>query len=353
METACAFCNSIETVAKQESRDIMADLAHGELAPIYCLHGSERFLVDRCLTSIRKAVLGRDDVGASDSFDHDVFDLKDTPLSQVIGAARTLPMFSKRRLVVAQGIDTVKADALDPLVKYLADPNPRACLVLLGDKVDGRLRAFTALRKAGFLHEFGRLKDRELVAWLAGEAKRRGFTIEQAAVQALAAAAGPDLGRVAQALEQVSLFANGTITGQHVEAMIPDSRERGVFELTRAIGTGDVRQSLRLLSNMLRNREPALKIQFMLMRQLRQIWRAKELSAASVPRGEIAAAVGIAPFFLDDVLVPAARMSTAALKRSFMLLYQADRSLKSSRLDPEVQMMRLVRKLAEDAAPRR
>jgi hypothetical protein len=52
---------------------------------------------------------------------------------------------------------------------------------------------------------------------------------------------------------------------------------------------------------------------------------------------EIAAKVGIAPFFLDDILIPAGRMSAVALKRSFMHLYQADRSLKSSRIDPEVR----------------
>jgi DNA polymerase-3 subunit delta len=108
-----------------------------------------------------------------------------------------------------------------------------------------------------------------------------------------------------------------------------------------------------MVANMLRNREPALKIQFMLLRQLRQIWRAKELVAASVPRAEIASAIGIAPFFLDDVLIPAARMSTAALKRSFVRLYQADRSLKSSRIDPDVQMLRLVRQLAEESSARR
>jgi DNA polymerase-3 subunit delta len=335
-------------LAKQETRDVLGDIAAGDLAPIYCLHGNERFLVDRCLAAVRKAVLGSDKAGAT-GFDHDVFDLKETPLAQVLGAARTLPMFSKRRLVIAEGIDEVKAAELEPLVKYVADPNPRGCLVLVGDKVDGRLRAFLALRKAGFLHEFARLRDRDLVSWVAGEARRRGLDIEPSAVQALAEFAGPDLGRVAHALEQVSLFAGGRIKRAHVEEMIPESRERGVFELTRAIGTGDVRLALGLVTNMLRNREPALKIQFMLLRQLRQIWRAKELSAASVPRAEIASAVGIAPFFLDDILVPAGRMSTAALKRSFMHLYKADRSLKSSRVDPDVQMLRLVRQLAEEA----
>ena len=339
-------------MAKQETRDVLSDLAAGNVAPIYCLHGNERFLLDRCLAAVRKAVVGSETAGAT-GFDHDVFDLKETPLAQVLGAARTLPMFSKRRLVIAEGIDDVKAAELEGLVKYVADPNPRGCLVLVGDKVDGRLRAFAALRKAGFLHEFTRLKDRDLVTWVSTEAKRRGLDIEPAAVQALAEFAGPDLGRVAHAMEQVALFAGGRIKRAHVEEMIPESRERGVFELTKAIGTGDVRLALSLVANMLRNREPALKIQFMLLRQLRQIWRAKELSLASVPRAEIAAKVGIAPFFLDDILVPAGRMTAVALKRSFTLLYRADRSLKSSRVDPDVQMLRLVRQLSEEAAARR
>jgi DNA polymerase-3 subunit delta len=339
-------------VARSESRDILSEIARGELLPIYCLHGAERFLVDQAVSAIRKAVLG-DETGAATGFDQDLFDLKDTPMVQVVAAARTLPMWSKRRLVLASGIDAVKAEQLEPLVGYVANPNPRCCLVLSGDKVDGRWRAFLALKKAGYLHEFTRLKDRDLAAWLAAEAKRRRLPIAASAVEALAEAAGPDLGRVVQALEQVALYANGPVTREHVEEMIPESRERGIFELTRAIATGDAATALRLVANLLRNREPPLRIQFMLLRQLRQIWRAKELLAAKVPRADIATAVGIAPFFLDDVLVPAGRMSTTALSRSFTYLYQADRSLKSSRIDPEVQVMRLVRRLAEEAGQRR
>jgi DNA polymerase III delta subunit len=108
-----------------------------------------------------------------------------------------------------------------------------------------------------------------------------------------------------------------------------------------------------LVNNMIGNREPALRVQAMLLRQLRQIWRAKELAAANLSRAEMAAAVGLPPFFLDDVLIPARRMSVAALRRSFERLYQADRAFKSSRVDPEIQLTRLVRQLAEEASPRR
>ena len=229
--------------------------------------------------------------------------------------------------------------------------------MLLAEKIDGRLRAFLALRKAGCLHEFARLKDRELGPFIAREAKTRGMTIDSDAAEALANAAGPDLGVAQTGANQsvLEIYAGkaGRISRTQVEELVPESRERSVFELTKAIGSGDIRRALDLVTNMLANREPPLRVQAMLLRQLRQIWRAKELAAANLSRAEMAAAVGLPPFFLDDVLIPARRMSVAALRRSFERLYQADRAFKSSRVDPEVQLTRLVRQLAEEASPRR
>ncbi|HET6282540.1 MAG TPA: DNA polymerase III subunit delta [Polyangia bacterium] len=340
-----------------DREDPLVAIERGQLDPIYCLHGTERFLVDRCLVAIRTAILGT--ASASASFNADFFDLKETSALAVLAAARTLPLFatgpSKRRLVVAKGVAEVKAEQLEPLIPYIADPNPSTCLVLVGDKVDTRFKVFTTLRKAGYLHEFAALRDRELGAWITREARARKAALDADAASALAEIAGPDLGRLSQALEQLSLYVGEgqRIRLDDVETLISETRQRGVFELTKAIGDGDVVRSLRLLANMLRNREPALRIQFMLVRQLRQIWRAKELAASGAPRAEIAGAVGIAPFFLDDVLIPARRMSQAALARSFERLYRADKTLKSSRVDPDLILSKLVQELAEDADGRR
>ena len=330
---------------------MLAAIGRGEIDPVYCLQGAERFLIDRCLGALRSAVLG---AGGGGGLNHDVFELKESGLEAALAAARTLPMFAKRRLVVGRGIDQLKSDELDDLPAYVADPNPSTVLVLTAEKIDGRLKPFVALRKAGFVHEFPRLRDRELPSWIAREATARKIAIDSDGAQALAEAAGPDLGRLAQALEQLALYVGqgGRIRRADVEELVAETRERGVFELTKAIGEGNTAKALGLLGNMLANREPPLRLQFMLVRQLRQIWRAKELAATNLSRNEIAAAVGIAPFFLDDVLVPARRMSVAALERSFRRLYQSDRTLKSARIDPDLFIARLVRQLADDASSR-
>jgi DNA polymerase-3 subunit delta len=339
--------------AGAQDGDPIGDIESGRVAPglVYCLHGAERYLIDRFVAALRAAVLAADG-GKVNAFNQETLDIKENGLGAVLNAAKTLPMFARRRLVLARGIDQLKSDDLEPLGPYLADPNPSTCLVLVGDKIDGRLRVFQTLRKAGHLHEFPRLRDRELGMWLAREAAARKIPLDKDAALALADSAGPDLGRMSLALDQLALFAGeGTrITRDHVEALVSETRERSVFELTKAIGAGDRTRALRLLTNMLRNREPPLRIQFMLLRQLRQIWTAKELAGAGVPRMEIASHIGLPPFFLDDALVPARRMSVATLERSLRRLHTADRMLKSSRVDPDVQIARLVMGLAEDAA---
>ena len=60
--------------------------------------------------------------------------------------------------------------------------------------------------------------------------------------------------------------------------------------------------------------------------------------------------MGIAPFFLDDVLIPARRMSVAALERGLRRLYQSDRTLKSARIEPDLYITRLVRQPKAESA---
>jgi DNA polymerase III subunit delta len=334
-----------------DTESIKDALDRGQIAPVYCLSG-ERYLADAAQNAIRTAVLK--EAGAAAAFNHDVYDLSEKSIGVVIATARTLPMMAKRRLVVAKNLDAVKAADLDPLAEYLGDPSPSTCLVFTAEKIDVRFKAFQSLKKRGYLHVFAPLKDHALAGWLRAQARARKIALAPDAAALLATLAGPDLGRLAQALEQLALYAGEgrTIAVADVEDLIAETREHGVFELTKAIGAGDVVRSLSLLANMLRNREPPLRIQFMLARQLRQIWRAKDLLAANAGRNEIAGAVGINPYFLDDILVPARRMSRAALERAFERLYQADLGLKTSRLDPELSLSRLVQALAEDAGGR-
>ena len=338
------------------SGNVLERIRGGDLDPVYAFHGAERHLLALSLEALGTAVLG---ATKGPAFNEETFDLKESGVAPVVNAARTLPMFAKRTLVLARGLDQIKADALEPLVAYAQDPNPSTVLVLVADKadkVDGRVKAFQTLKKLGYLHEFVRLRDHELGRWVQTEAQRQGLSISADGARALAESAGPDLGRLAQALGQLALYAideSGSaqeIQRKDVDALVPESRERQVFELTRALAEGQRGKAMSLVGRLLRDREPPLLIQGALLRQLRQIWRAKELVALGTPHNELPAAIGVPPFALDEILGPARRVAVAALKRGFDHLYRADRLLKSSRIEPELIVTRLVRTLADELA---
>src|SRR5579863_1708046 len=198
--------------------DIAAAVSRGDVAPVYCLAG-ERYLVDAAHFAIRTAVLAQ--AGAAAGFNHDTFELKEAGLDACLATARTLPMMAKRRLVVGKGVGELKAEQLEPLVGYAADPNPSTCLVLVGDKVDVRFKAFAALRKAGYLHVFQPLRDNALAGWLRAEARARKIDLAVDAAGALAELAGPELGRLSQALDQLALYTGGKpVTLDDVEVLV-------------------------------------------------------------------------------------------------------------------------------------
>ena len=92
-------------------------------------------------------------------------------------------------------------------------------------------------------------------------------------------------------------------------------------------------------------RQMALRLQGSLLHQLRRIWRARELLSAGTPARDLAGALGVPPFAVDELLGPARRATVATLAGDFQRLYRADRALKSSRTDPKVYLTRLVRSL--------
>ena len=331
--------------ASGPARDLLGELERGQIEPLYCLYGRERFLLGRALEALRAAVL---EPQARD-FNHDVLDARTSSASAILVAARTLPMMARRRLVTVRGIDEMRAEALEELLPYLAQPAPETVLVLVaGDKVDARLKFFAALKKRGALCAFDPPRDRELYGLVRAEARARGGSIEEPAARLLAEIVGPDLGALAQALEKLVLYvgSGGRISEDDVATCVAETRARSIFDLCRAVGHGEKARALRLLRRMLEDRESPLGLLAMLTRHFRQVALARELGERRASKADIASTLGINPYFVDGLLAQARRFSPPALARAFDQLYQADRALKSSKLDDGIILEQLVSALA-------
>ena len=108
-------------------QDLIASLKTTKILPLYLLYGEEEFLIQEALDLIIGTVV---DPGARD-FNFNVVYCRDTPASEIVNLAETLPFMSERRLVIAREFDALKAAEIEALVPYLNNPSPYTCFVMV------------------------------------------------------------------------------------------------------------------------------------------------------------------------------------------------------------------------------
>jgi len=302
--------------------ELLDKVAAGKLAPIYVLHSEHPILIERVVAAIRDAIVPP----AARGFNYDVVEGKPTG-ARIVALAQTLPMMAARRLVLVRDLALVAADDAEPLLDYLAKPNPTTVIVALASKLDKRLKLFAQLSKKGFVHVLE--APRQLAPWVRAEAQSRGVRFEPAAINRLVDAVGDDLSRLALAVDQLGVYAGDrAVIADDVDELIADTRERSVFELTDAIGAADRTRALIAVSSLCDQRESAIGIVVMLARHVRQLGLVYALRADGTPRGEWASRLGVPPFVVDKLIAQARSYSPRALAHATRQLAYADRALK-------------------------
>ena len=153
--------------------DLITSLKQRKILPLYLLYGEEEFLVQEALDLIIGTVV---DPAARD-FNFNVVYCRDTPASEIVNLAETLPFMSERRLVIAREFDALKAAELDTLIPYLNNPSPSTCLVMVSGlgKYDKK-SVISAVEAHGAVVRFYPLLDREIAGWIEAWARARGLS---------------------------------------------------------------------------------------------------------------------------------------------------------------------------------
>jgi DNA polymerase-3 subunit delta len=252
----------------------------------------------------------------------------DTAPSEVVRAARTLPMMASRRIVVvlqAEKLLVPRRDTedarreLEQLEEYFRSPERQTTLVCVAGAVDRRGRAAKLLLQKASVVECGVLRDaRDAERWVRAHLDRSGMKVEPAAVRLLVERAGIDLPRLRGDLERAMLYAAGQprMTADDVRAVVGPATLQDAWAIRSAIERRSAGSALRELALLL----DSGAVPYMVLGQLGWIARSA-LPAARVP---------------------------AAIEAVF----RTDLDLKRSAGDPRVLLERLVVELCGAESPR-
>lgn len=312
--------------------ELLKNLEKGNVLPIYLFCGTEKYLMEEALKKVEGMVVEP----ATKCFNFSLFQGSETSAEVIIDAAQSVPMMAKKRLIVVKDADKLSSAETERLGRYLNDPSPSTCLILTVEKVDMRKGFFQSLKECTV--QFDPVYENQLPQWIKRDVESKGKRITPDAAQYLIEVVGSDLLRLRSELEKAMLYAgeNKEISIRDVEAVSTKSKLKTIFELTDAVGSKDTGKALKALRDLLDNGENGVYILYMVARQLRQIWKVRELMDAGLDPAAIGKELKIPPFLQKGIMGQAKRFSGRDLKEAFPRLLEADASLKSGRLNDKL-----------------
>ncbi|MFZ2088811.1 MAG: DNA polymerase III subunit delta, partial [Desulfobaccales bacterium] len=260
-------------------------LEHRNLRPLYLFFGEEEFLMERALRRLEAAL-------AQESGEAPLRVVREAPdvsLEEFFAQARMATLWGSGQLLVLRRAETYPAKALEAVLTYLDHPAPRSLVVLTAPGL--KLRdvekhaVFGRVQKNEAALGFFRLREGELLPWLAQEAKGLGKTLSSAAAQRLVEVVGANLSDLHQELKKLVLFAGAeaTLTPQQVNQLASHSRTYNIFALVEALGEKALPRRLAALDHLLDLGLEPPRILVMLARQLRLLIRYKEAAPQTSP----------------------------------------------------------------------
>jgi len=325
--------------------ELIQQIESGTTHPVYFLYGEEDFFQRELIAALTRRWITPD----NRDFNFETFEAKTSTVHEWIGACKTLSFFGGEKLVIVRGLDEVEWEdgKVTPLLDYVSDPVPEACLVLTARKADRKRKVYKALAKLKGAGECTAPREPALIAWLKNRAKESKRTLTAGAARLMVERVGLKPGLLAGELEKVITFAGKvqSIDEQAVMAVVGETRLENVFDLTDALKAKNPVRALSILRNHLEHGEQPVKLLGMIAWQFRLIWEVKHHQTTGTPPSRIAQKMGIAPFQAEQALRYTGKFSEGQLREGFRSLFQADRELKGSGKAPKGILETLVLRL--------
>ena len=329
---------------------LLQSVSRGQVPGLALIHGSDVQLIDDALTAVSRALFPD---AAAAVFDREVFDGRRVDLETVTNAAATLPLRSARRLVTVRHCQALGSKGAEALRRYVASPNPAACLLFLADEPLGltrdRRNAHWLLETipAVAVVELPARRGRALEEWVRQRAGAEGLTVSEEAARLLIHCVGDDSALLLGEVRKAALAGgpdNRAVGVKEVGAVVGEHRLAGLLELHRAVERRELGLALRTLDRLLATEDP-MAILAGLTREARMAWAARDWQHRGQSVDSIARALRRPAPAVEALLTSIARLPAAALAERLRRCWEAERRLKTGG-EPQAEITALVAELA-------
>jgi DNA polymerase III subunit delta len=271
------------------------------------------------------------------------FDGETAELADVLDEARSFAMFGGGKAVIIRNADSFISKYREQLESYLASPSDSATLILRTPVLKSNERIYKAIQKVGRIERCEAPK--ELARWAIDRAKaahKRNLAPD--AARLLVDRIGDDLGRLDNELAKLALGSDRpAITAGDVEGEVVFQREREMWDLTAALGSGDCAGAIRRWRQLLQLESSSeFRAVTWLGIWLENVSKALEMLARGQGGAAIGQALRIWPRELEAFIQTAKRIGLSGVRRAVDLLAEVDFQIKTGVGDAAMNIERFI-----------
>ena len=334
---------SLEILKKQ--------IKENSLQNVYLLYGAEEYLIKYYINTITKLVVNPENM----EMNYISFDGK-TDVDTIIANCETLPMFSEKKLVIAKNsglFKSKKGDAAggsekkatkDKLAEYLENMPSYTCLILVESDIDKRLKLVNAIKKYGLVVELEYQKPADLVKWVIKAFRNYNKSIEQMPASYLVENSEYSMTELLNEIEKIINFVGekSQIIIDDIEMVCSKTIKSRIFDLTDAISERNMSKALTLLSDMAALKEPMQKVLFMIIRQIRMLYRIKLLRQKGLRDDLVAKQLGLTPYVASKVMNISKNLDISTLEKAMYYSLELDESIKTGKITDRIAIELLI-----------
>lgn len=224
------------------TRKIESFKTPADVPPVVFFSGKEEYLIERYTAELLQIVVPAE----VRDFNLDILYCPDTKVTQVLEIARAFPMMAEKRAVVLKDIQKMPAAELAALSKYVAQPNPSTCLILIDRAADSRQKSLQALQSKTLYIPCNRMYENRAAPWLQQEFKARGRKIHPEALSLLITQVGTNLRDLVNEIDKLVLFVppEAEISAADVARAAGFRKDFTLYSLQNALGERNINETL-------------------------------------------------------------------------------------------------------------
>ena len=319
-------------------RNINEHIKKKTFSKVYLLCGDEPYLVRQCRDKLIAAMIPE-----GDTMNLARFSGKGIDERELMRLADTMPFFSDWRVIVVEDSGMFASSGHEALADYLKEIPDTSCMIFCESEVDKRNKLYKAASSAGYVATLNVPPDKQLIAWLAGMIRREDKQIRESALNYFMTLVAHDMYSLANELEKLIAYVGERpyIERADVDAVCSVFVENRIFDMIRAVSERDQVKALKLYEDLVTLKEPAMRILFLINKQMAQLLEIRELMAEGYPSASIAEQTGIRDFIVKRSMALCSNFKLEELKDNFEYGLEMDAAVKTGKIrdDAAVELM--------------